>query len=197
MPDGRIETTEEIQQALKDLGWPIKVDGDYGETTQRAVTDFQRGFAFYNLLIDGHAGPQTCAALSGSLYLGGKASPHFTFREFASKGNHWIRTNRHLIRGLEQIRERYGPFSPVSGYRDPSYNHSIGSVPNSQHVYGNASDIPASLGVTLSAVKRLGAFSGLGIKRSNGRVIHVDVRHLGPNTTGGTVSNPTVWYYAS
>lgn len=196
MPDGRIETTREVQQALHDLGWPIVVDGSYGEQTQAAVTDFQRGFAFYNLLNDGHAGPQTSAALSGALYLGGAASPHFRFTEFKSHGNGWIKVNRHLIRGLEQIRERYGPFTTPSGYRDPIYNRKIGSVANSQHIYGNAADIPRSLGLTLSGAKQFRAFSGIGISKRDGRVLHVDVRHLGPNTTRGSVTNPTIWYYA-
>lgn len=189
-------TTREVQEWLHILGWPITVDGSFGEQTQRAIYDFQRGWAFYNLLIDGYCGPQTEQALREAVFNGGYASPHFKFIEFASKGNRWIKVNRHLIRGLEQVRERYGAFTPLSGYRDPLHNRSIGAVPNSQHVYGNASDIPASLGVKVPAVKRLGAFSGIGIKKATGVVLHLDVRHLGPNTTGGSVTNPTIWYYA-
>jgi zinc D-Ala-D-Ala carboxypeptidase len=192
-----IETTRDVQQALKDLGWPIEVDGSFGERTKEAVTDFQRGFAFHNLLIDGYAGPQTRAALAGSLWLAGAASPHFKFREFKSKGNGWIKVNRHLIRGLELIRGRYGPFTPVSGYRDPLHNRKVGGAPNSQHVYGNAIDAPRSLGLTVPAVRNIGSFSGIGYRQSDGIVVHVDVRHLGPNTTGATVSNPTIWKYGT
>lgn len=188
--------TKEVQQALIDLGWPIVADGDFGAKTHEAVTDFQRGFAWYDLLIDGYAGEQTQNALKGCLYYGGFAGPHFKFREFKSKGNGWIKVNRHLIRGLIQVRERYGPFTPVSAYRDPAYNKKIGSVPNSQHLYGNAVDTPRELGLTVGAVKNFGAFSGIGISKRDGKVLHVDVRHLGPNTTGGSVQNPTIWYYA-
>ena len=97
---------------------------------------------------------------------------------------------------MEKIRERYGPFSPLSGYRDPLHNKSVGGASNSQHLYGNAADIPRELGLTVAAAKSFGAFSGLGINKSSGRVVHVDVRHLGPNTSGGTVQHPTVWYYS-
>jgi hypothetical protein len=46
-----------------------------------------------------------------------------------------------------------------------------------------------------NAVKRLERFSGIGIQRATGLVRHVDVRHIGPNTTGGSPSRPTIWFY--
>ena len=189
--------TREVQEALRTIGWPITVDGSFGEATKQAVTDFQRGWAPYNLLIDGYAGPQTQEALKLCVWKDGLASPHFRFREFASKGNGWIRVNRHLIRGLELIRGRYGPFTPVSGYRDPIHNRKVGGAPNSQHVYGNAIDVPRSVGLSVPAVRNIGSFSGIGFRQSDGVVVHVDVRHLGPNTTGASVKNPTIWRYAA
>lgn len=189
-------STREVQQILRDLGWPIGVDGSFGEQTHQAIKDFQRAFAWHDLLVDGYCGPQTEMALVKCVMEGGKASPHFKFSEFASKGNHWIKVNRHLIRGLELIRGRYGPVSIVSGYRDPVHNQKVGGAKNSQHLYGNACDIPRTLRLTAPAVKNIGSFSGIGIRKADGIVVHVDVRHMGPNTSGGTPKNPTIWYYA-
>src|SRR4029453_7948344 len=45
-------TTREVQKALKELGWPLKVDGAWGQETYSAVEDFQPGVAFRELLID-------------------------------------------------------------------------------------------------------------------------------------------------
>lgn len=103
-----------------------------------------------------------------------------------------------LAYGLDRVRERYGPVSVRSGYRDPRHNAAvgIGGKPNSQHLYGNASDLSAGLGLTVSAARNMRLFSGLGVQRASGLVVHVDVRHVGPNTTGGTPESPTVWYYA-
>lgn len=185
--------TREVQQALKQIGWPISVDGSYGPETQRAVTEFQRGYTPYDLLIDGHAGPQTQKAIQTSLYFGGACGDGFLYREFASKGNGWIMVHRELVRGLVVYRRRYGPTRIVAGYRDPQHNAAVGGAKNSQHLYGNAADLPEV--ASLSAVRGLRVFSGIGVQRSNGLVRHVDVRHVGPNTTGGTPTSPTIWYY--
>lgn len=185
--------TRQVQQALKDIGWPITVDGSFGDSTHRAVQAFQKGFSYYDLLVDGYAGAQTHEALRLVLDRGGRCDDFFFYREFKSNGNGWINVHRDLVRGLHEYRLRYGSTSIVSGYRDPIYNRKIGSVPNSQHVYGNAADIDDVASV--NAVRNLGRFSGIGYQGSTGKVRHVDVRHVGPNTTGGTVSNPTIWRY--
>lgn len=177
------------------LGWPLAVDGDYGPMTFASVNDFQRGFAFWDLLIDGHAGPQTWNALAHALANDLRAGEYFQFMEFKSRGDGWIKLNRGLVRALDLYRERYGPTTIVSGYRDPAHNRKVDGKPNSQHLYDNAADIPGV--ASAGAVKNLRLFSGIGIRRSDGIVVHVDVRHLGPNTTGGTPEHPTVWVYAS
>jgi hypothetical protein len=186
-------TTKEVQEALRKLGWPIKADGSFGEHTFRAVKNFQRGFAFWDLIADGAAGERTQRALKYSVLHGGLCSPHFAYREFKSPGNGWIKVDRELARGLEEYRDEVGnPVIVTSGYRDPKYNASIGSPYNSQHVYGNAADVDPTL--KLGEVKRLKRFSGIGVVKSSGKVIHMDVRHRGPNTSGGTIHNPTVWF---
>lgn len=187
-------TTAQVQTALRRLGWPIAADGAFGPRTFEAVQDFQRGFAFWNLLVDGYAGPNTHRALAHSVGNGGRCSLHFAFGEFASRGNGWIRVHRALVRGLEDYRELVRrPVAIASGYRDHTHNRRVGGVPDSQHLYGNAADVEPRAGAT--AVRRLARFSGIGLQRATGLVNHVDVRHLGPNPTRGTLRDPTIWLY--
>lgn len=187
-------TTREVQTALRELGWPIEVDGAFGPQTFEAVRDFQRAFAFWVLVGDGHVSVKTAEAIGHALENEGRCSLHFKFKEFASKGNGWIRVRRELVQGLEEYRELVGgPVAVVSAYRDKAHNTKVGGAKNSQHLYGNAVDLNPAHGA--SAVKKLGRFSGLGIQRASGLVRHVDVRHRGPNTTGGTPRNPTIWFY--
>lgn len=184
----------ELQHALAEIGWPLDVDGNVGPQTRRAVADFQRGYAWAPLDADGVAGPLTRAAIEYSLANGGACCQWFTFREFASKGDGWIRVAAALAWGLDRFRERVGgPVSLVSGYRDPARNRAVGGASSSQHLYGNAADVPQVLDA--DEVAALGAFSGIGIVRATGMVAHVDVRHLGPNTTGGSIGDPTTWFY--
>jgi zinc D-Ala-D-Ala carboxypeptidase len=185
--------TRQVQDALHKLGWPIAVDGAFGPQTFRAVKDFQRGFALSKLVPDGHAGTKTYEGLTQALDHKG-ASLHFSFKEFASKGDGWIKVHRDLLLGLEDYRDLIGgPVAIASGYRDPGHNAAVGGKPSSQHLYGNAADIAPV--VSAAKVKGLGRFSGIGIQRANGLVRHVDVRHVGPNTTGGTPHDPTIWFY--
>lgn len=188
--------TKTVQEHLKVLGWPIDADGSFGPRTREAVSDFQRGFGWRDLLIDGMAGPATWNALTESVSRGGRCANYFTFAEFKSKGNGWIKVDRVLVRALDRYREAFGPTRVVSGYRDPAYNRSIGSVANSQHTYGGACDLDPI--ASFNAVRNLGVFSGIGIVRSTGKIAHVDGRGQGqcPATTPGTPQSPTIWYYA-
>jgi zinc D-Ala-D-Ala carboxypeptidase len=185
--------TKEVQAALRDLGWPIDVDGSFGPTTRQAVLDFQQGFSFDDLLVDGFAGPKTHEALRHCLGGGGKCGSHFAFREFKSKGDGWIKVHRDLVRALDQYRQRYGPTTVVSGHRDLRHNQKVGGAKNSQHLYGTAVDITGK--ASRKAVQDLGLFSGIGYRARDGLVVHVDVRHAGTNTTGGSPAAPTVWQY--
>ena len=186
-------SVRDIQEILLELGWPLKVDGEMGSTTFSAIKDFQRGFAWWDLLIDGNASIKTKEALRYAAENDGCCSLHFKFAEFKSKGNGWIKVHRSLIRGLEEVREKVGPLSILSGYRDPAHNTRIKGATNSQHLHGNACDPVKDL--SLDVVKGVRRFSGIGIRRSDNKVRHVDVRHEGPNTTGGTPQNPTIWFY--
>jgi peptidoglycan hydrolase-like protein with peptidoglycan-binding domain len=187
-------TTQETQEALVALGWPIDVDGSFGPQTFEAVLDFQRAHAFWDLVADGLVGPKTEEALVHALENGCRCSTNFKYNEFTSKGNGWIRVSRELVRGLELYRELVGgPVSVVSAHRDTIHNRKVGGAKSSQHLHGNAVDLdPAK---DANAVKGLQWFSGIGIQKASGLVRHVDVRHVGPNTTGGSPSRPTIWFY--
>lgn len=192
------DNVRSVQEALVQIGWPLALDGDYGSVTHQAVADFQKGWTPTNLVVDGWAGPVTCDALNFCVAVGGHCSPHFTYREFKSKGNGWIRVNRTLVRALEKYRAVLEPggLSITSGYRDPTYNRKVGGATNSQHLYGSASDLQARH--RPDEVRKLGVFSGIGIVRATGLVLHVDVRGQdgAPATTPGTRAAPTIWFYA-
>jgi hypothetical protein len=178
------------QEMLKQIGWPIKVDGQRGPQTKGALMDFQLGMAQCKVRLtrDGVCGPKTASWLRWSVAHGGRASEHFTFREFASSRSGWIKVDRDLILGLEKLRAKLGrPIGVLSGYRDFALGAS-----KSQHRYGNAMDPTGPLG-SVELVRSVRAFSGIGFDPRGKHVRHVDVRHRGPNFTQGTLTNPTVF----
>lgn len=198
----------ELRRAFTKLGWTHTFNGDHD--LHRAVRDFQRGWNLGRPLhVDGVVGKRTEAAIRESLKRlhDGKptASSHFSFSEWTCHcGNDGkpyascarVRVHRALLRGLEDLRSHYyrGGLTPVSGYRCPAYNQSIGGASSSQHLYGAACDLPPK--VPMRSVASLRRFSGIGYVHTSGLAAHVDVRHLsGNNTTGGTPDVPTFWQY--
>lgn len=183
------ERTKEIQRLLKQIGWPLPVIGVMGPQTKQAVRDFKRGYAFKPAFVkmDASVGPITMRRLKKSARLGGSCSENFKFKEFASSHSGWIRTHRDLVRGLEKLRKEIGrPIEILSGFRDFNLGAS-----KSQHKFGNAIDPTQTF--PLDACLRVKAFSGIGKQPGTSKVRHLDVRHVGPNTTGGTLANPTVF----
>lgn len=182
----------ELQRALRLLGWPIRVDGMLSDQTTAAVRDFQRGYAFATLVAGGGVGPRTRDALRLSIRRGGRCSQHFTFRNFRSPGDGWIKLDRALARGLEAYRSALGaPVAILSGHRDASWNAAHGGPADSQHLHGTAADLEPAM--TVEQVQSLRVFSGIGYDAKSGLVRHVDVRHCGPDPGGGTVARPVVW----
>ena len=176
----------EIQQKLQDVGWPLQVDGQNGPQTSSAVWDFQAGYARRSLVIDGLAGPQTQEAIQECWDTGGRCAAYFQFREFASKGNGWIKISRMHAFRLDRYREQVGPVSVVSGHRDEAHNRRVGGARDSRHLHGDGTDIPGVR--NLDGVRAMGLFTGIGVVRSSGLVVHVDSRP-------GDPSRPTTWYY--
>jgi peptidoglycan hydrolase-like protein with peptidoglycan-binding domain len=185
-----------VQGRLRKIGFPIKADGVKGPRTRLAIREFQRGYARAKLPVDGEVRriSRTYRAIRWSAAHGGRCSKHFTFREFASKGNGWIKLDRRLVHALEVYRKRVGHgVEIVSGYRDCDYNGSIrGAARCSRHSDccgnpgGDAADLVPEL--SFEQVRRLGVFTGIGIIRANGKVRHGDVRP-------GSVNRPTTWFY--
>jgi GH25 family lysozyme M1 (1,4-beta-N-acetylmuramidase) len=176
--------TKDIQRLLKQIGFPVKVDGARGGRTSQAIIDFQRGYLgdppVKPLLQDGLVGPKTEKALQASAANNGMCSKHFAFKEFASSHTGAIRTHRALVHGLEKLRAHVGqPIGVLSGFRDFNLGASM-----SQHKFGNAIDPTEPLS-TVQEVAALKVFSGIGHSPGSDRVRHVDVRHVGPNTTPG------------
>jgi GH25 family lysozyme M1 (1,4-beta-N-acetylmuramidase) len=185
-------STREAQRLLKQIGWPIKVTGKRGQRTARAIKDFQRGWLgdppTKPLVQDGLVDPKTADALRDSAAHGGRCSKHFKFKEFASSHSGWIRTHRELVIGLEKLRAHTGrPINVLSGFRDFDLGASL-----SQHKFGNAVD-PVEALPHFRDVAALKVFSGIGHFEQTGLVRHVDVRHVGPNTTGSSKSRPTIF----
>lgn len=106
----------------------------------------------------------------------GKPS-NFKVREFAcNDGSDEILIDGNLVRYLQRERELYGATSITSGYRDPEYNAKIGGVPNSQHVYGKASDIMCKNGSPLEVAMTAEAMGMGGIGLYSG-FTHIDTRN--------------------
>lgn len=135
-------------------------------------------------------------------------TPHFRLREFSCKcGGKYPDCDRTLLHAglapsLEVIRTQFYEtgLSVISGYRCRQYNQQVGGAETSQHLFGTAADIQGRANFT--AIHRLRLFSGIGINRATSRVVHVDVRHLGPENSLGTdrktkasPANPAVWFY--
>jgi len=79
-------------------------------------------------------------------------SPHFTIGQFLCKQESgwpkYVRVREQLVVKLERLLEAVNnagiatnSFVVMSGYRTPTYNHAIGNVEHSRHVYGGAADI--------------------------------------------------------
>ncbi len=186
-------STKEVQTLLKQIGFPIKVDGVRGGKTVQAIKAFQRGYVgappVNPLVQDGLVGPKTEKALRASAAKNGLCSEHFRFKEFASSHTGAIRTHRELVIGLEKLRAHIGrPIGVLSGFRDFNLGASM-----SQHKFGNAMDPTEPLS-TVQEVAALKVFSGIGHSPGSDRVRHVDVRHVGPNTTpGASKSRPEIF----
>ena len=153
------------------------------------VHSFQVSFAWWDLAVDGQAGPDTARAVQKVLDEGGNLSPHFHMDEVRSKGNGQVLTHRELLRALEREREReiVGPIGIFSGFRDPSHNARVGGAATSQHMYGTAADKR-----TLVSSSEAAGFSRIGT--CGDECLHGDVRHAGPNnTTGSQPGAATYW----
>jgi len=185
---GSVPSVRTYQAMLRDIGFPITVDGDLGSNTRQAIRWFQEAWTGENLPINGQMTSSTYAALSRCVANRGRISPNFTMKEMKSKGNGWPRMHRDVTRGLEKVRGFKGrPLNLISAYRDPAHNRRIGGVSNSWHTKGRAADISVRYGLTVSQAKRLAAFTGIGHQPGSTLVKHL---HIDPNRSK---QNPSVF----
>lgn len=191
---------KQAQDLLNKHGFPCgAIDGEIGPGTRSAVQRFQTAFAGGRedlplLQPDGELGPKTMAALRQLPNL----SPHFQVGELRSKGDGTCYVRRELLVALEVLRERYArPIVLRSGFRDPAHNKKVGGATHSMHMYGYAADV--ALDWTWQRVAELSIFSGIGYRKSDRTVRHVDVRHLAPanQTPGARPDRPQTWEYPS
>lgn len=185
-----------------DVGAALRSIGGFPYGNEEDVYGFQAGFSFWELEVDGIAGPETRKAIQYSIANGGRCGKYFTFSEFACRHCGRCRIAAFHVRQLDLMRAEVGPITIISGTRCEEHNAAVGGARNSQHrpYPGNrgvsmASDIPGI--VTRAWLKAKKWFSGIGYVPSEGDiVVHVDSRGDGPNnTTGGTRSNSTDWAY--
>lgn len=143
------------------------------------VAGFQVAFAPWDLAVDDHAGPLTALAVQWVVDNGERLSSYFVIDEMRSKGNGRVKAHRETLRIADRIREKKGPWTPISAYRDPAHNVRVGGAVESRHLYGEALDVPYDLGLTIDEAKECGAE---GIGDCDGIVLHID---RGPTRTWG------------
>lgn len=189
------KTVAEHQRMLRELGWPLDVDGRRGPETHGAIWQFQRMYTHENLRIDGVGDDKTYSAMRHALHNGNHCSPRYTFHEFASHGtaaDGWIKGHRALIRGLEKLSDEVGhKVFLLDGYRNPAHNAAVGGASKSQHMLGLAIDPVVK--IEKAHVLRVHAFSGIGLDTGTSLVQHMDVDYLGRWPRGGTPDHPIVF----
>ena len=184
-------STSEAQKLLRQIGWPIKVGGSRGPKTAQAIKDFQRGY------LGDPPRPRCCQDWSTS-------KTEDALRLSAANGG---RLGALQVQGVRLLAHRAGsaptgssspgsrscapqvgrPIGILSGFRDFNLGASM-----SQHRFGNAID-PTSRSRTSRRSRRSRSSRASATSPGNGLVRHVDVRHVGPNTTGGTKARPTIF----
>lgn len=188
-PDGRAYThLGMVQRTLGAFGFPAGDDnGVYGEHTAKATRRFQAAFAgglaeLPALHVDGIPGRLTWRALEQLPHL----SPHFTTQELLGAAG-VVSARRELVLALEELR---------AFLRRPLELEQRSCDVAGLHMAGLAADLKPATHVTRAQARAVERFSGIGW-RADGRVIHVDLRHLSDRPRLRTPSNPARWSYPS
>lgn len=191
----RVTEAVEMMKAMGfDPAGPVHLSFD-GSAHGECVRLYQEAFAGASfkewLEPDGICGPKTLATIER---WGWHLSRHFTGREFRDRREGKTIVSRHLVFGLNILRDRFGaPIRIISGYRTARSNEAVGGAKRSYHMYGLAADV--SPHQDLAMVLKLRVFSGIGTYPRSG-VGHVDVRHAAPEFgSGATVDRPARWSY--
>lgn len=107
-------------------------------------------------------------------------SKYFSVKELSCPCCGKANMDMHFVEALDRLREAYGkPLSLSSGYRCAEHNRAVGGAAQSQHLQGNAVDIPVSSKETRYQLVKLALLQGFtGIECSPVHV-HLD-RRSGP-----------------
>lgn len=190
-------TKKDAQQILNDAGWPIKVDGNWGKWSKRALKDACRAFnfsksraGFRRPTVGGRLTRRRQRLLAFVAANDYRCSANFRYAEFRCKGvtrgmagpeDNWIRVSRALVKRLELYRRNFGPTTIISACRSTAYNKAVGGASLSQHRYSflprlvtYAADIAPR--VPLTKVRKVWGVGGIGYNDSTGLVSHVDTR---------------------
>lgn len=163
-------TIKKIQEALNDRGYgPLKIDGQEGPKTQKAIGAFQQDVG---LEADGVVGPLTenrlfRDQLSVISMDGDGATPHFDRQEFACGcGGEYCdgfpgAMDLGLLLKLEALRNALdAPVVITSGLRCPAFNAEVGGIPQSKHLAGRGADLYAP-GFEIARVQAIAENLGL------------------------------------
>lgn len=137
--NGTIGAIEEFQR-----NYGLVVDGIYGaKTDAKLIEVIKAEQTKLGVTADGIAGTQTVNARDNK-QLSWNDIKHFKQSEFACKcGCGFSDINLNLVKILDEIRDYFGqPVIITSGCRCRNHNNKVsGSVSNSRHISGKASDI--------------------------------------------------------
>lgn len=159
-----VKNLDTVASYAPELGWP-----PLRNTTEALdfVQCFQEGWGLGDRLgVDRWPGRLTVAAMRQSIESDGYAWLNFRWREFASKGNGWVRLRYELGFGIQTVRTiQGGPVEVWSGYRDDDHNAIVTGKPDSdsRHLYGEACDTSPVDKVVLATARQLGLFAGFGV----------------------------------
>ena len=196
-------TTKQKQHLLAYLGYYVgNIDGIWGTLSKTACEAFQKDFFQMESRVDGICGTETEKALTHSVAYGMPAKKvdksereditgtfwdeieYFDRSEFRCKcggkycNGYPSEPDERMVRIADQLRKNLGvPITIVSGLRCKTWNAIQGGHAQSQHMYGEATDIYAK-GVSQSRVEaELDKIGGVryhyAIKGSNN--VHFDV----------------------
>lgn len=182
----------ERKRILRSLGWRVDTEARY----RQAIYDFR---TMEPMRAGRKAGPLTQRRLARAEKRRKAGKPTlnkwFSHRDFQCKcGGRYascrrIVAKRRLVVRTYKMRKKSGrPLVFRSAYRCPNHNAAVGGASLSQHKYGRAVDLDASL--SYQRVKSFRLWTGIGVMRATGGVAHVDHR-----PKSGTVWNPVRWFY--
>jgi peptidoglycan hydrolase-like protein with peptidoglycan-binding domain len=184
-------TIKERQCLLYVLGYYRgQIDGIWGGISEQAAERFQQDVG---LAVTGSCTEETDAAMKKAVHLGLEKKTgsfwddiqYFTREEFRCQcggrycGGFPAEPEEKLVRTVDEIRRRLGvPVTIVeaggSGVRCQKHNAAVGGVANSEHLYGRAADLHASVSpARMKAVAEevMGQSGGIGLYSWG---IHVD-----------------------